>query len=78
MPRYYFHVYDEEATLDSEGVELADSHMALVFAYRAAREIAAETAKQGKLSAQDRIDIVDADRRLIDTVTFGEATGVEP
>lgn len=77
MPRYYFNVRDDDTTVDSEGMEFFDSHAAIAFAYKAAREIAVETAVRGRLVTDHRIEIVDADRQLIDTVTFGEAIGVD-
>jgi hypothetical protein len=78
MPRYYFDIRDDDTTIDSEGMEFADAHAAIAFAYKAARDIAAESAVAGKLVTEHRIEIVDADRQLIDTVTFGEAVGIDP
>ncbi len=76
MPRYYFDIHDDETTIDPEGVELANTNAAIAFAYKAAREMAAASAIDGRLVVQYRIDIVDADHSLIDTVTYGEAVGV--
>ncbi|HET6526834.1 DUF6894 family protein [Sphingopyxis sp.] len=77
MPRYFFDIRDDDTTIDSEGMEFADTHAAIAFAYKAAREIAAETAVAGRLVTGHRIEIADADHRLIDTVTFGEAVGLD-
>lgn len=78
MPRYYFDICDDDTTIDREGMEFADAHAAIAFAYKAARDIAVETAVEGRLVTEHRIEIADADHRLIDTVTFGEAVGVDP
>lgn len=78
MPRYYFDIYDDETTFDPEGIEFVDTNAAIAFAYKAAREMAAAPAVDCRLVVQYRIDIVDADHRLIDTVTYGEAVGVHP
>ena len=75
MPCYYFDIYDE-TTFDPEGVEFVDTNAAIAFAYKAAREMAAASTIDGRLVVQYRIDIVDADHRLIDTVTYGDAVGV--
>lgn len=77
MPRYYFDIRDDDMTIDKEGMELSDAHAAIAFAYKAAREIAAETAATGKVVTEHRIEIANADHQLIDTVTFGEAMGVD-
>lgn len=78
MPQYYFDIHDDEVTLDVEGVELRDAPHAILFAYEAARDIAADTVKSGRLGLRHRIDIYDAGGRFVDCVTFGEAVGVEP
>ena len=78
MSRYYFDVHDDDMTIDREGVDFADANAAIAYAYRCAREIAATSAVRDRLVAGYRIDIFDAHRRLIDTVTYGEAVGPPP
>ena len=77
MPRYYFNVHDDDVTADEEGVLLADAYVAIAFAYKAPRALAFETALDGRLFVDHRVDILDAERRTIDTVTFGEAVGIQ-
>ncbi len=77
MPRYYFNVHDEQVTLDLEGIDCPNADFAIELAIRAAREMAAETAHQGCLVAEHRIEIVDSERRHLDTITFGEAVGFQ-
>jgi hypothetical protein len=76
MSLYYFNVYNDDVTLDDEGAELADDHAAHAYAIKAARALAAETASKGHLTVADRIEIEDADHKLVGTVTFGEAVEI--
>jgi hypothetical protein len=76
MPLYYFHVYNDDITLDDEGAELADEHAALARAIKEARVLAAETVRNGHLTTDHRIEVVDADQNPIGTVTFGEAVEI--
>lgn len=73
MPLYYFNICNDAVTLDDEGVELADLHAARAHAVKGARSLAAETVLHGHVSASDRIEIVDKDQKLLDTVRFDEA-----
>ena len=76
MPRYYFHVYNDDVTLDDEGAELADERAARAHAIKEARVLAAETVRHGHLTPDDRIEIVDADQNPVGTVRFGEAVEI--
>ena len=76
MPLYYFDIYNDAVTLDDEGADLADPRAAHAHAVKAARSLAAETVLHGHLSRSDRIEIRDADRGLVGSVTFGEAVDV--
>ena len=77
MPRYYFNLYDDEVTTDLEGILLPDANDAISFAYRAAREIAAEDVRSGRLTVSHRIEILDTERHLVDSVTIADAVRVE-
>jgi hypothetical protein len=78
MPLYYFNVYNDDVTLDDEGAELADDHAARAHGVKAARSLAADTALHGHITAHHRIEIVDKDQRLIDTIRFDEAVEFRP
>lgn len=45
MPRYFFHVFNDEQTVDQEGVDLADQEGAMALAAAEARNLAAESVK---------------------------------
>ena len=76
MPLYYVHFYYDDITLDDEGAEHDDEHAALARAIKEARVLAAETVRNGHLTPDHRIEIVDADQNPVGTVRFGDAVEV--
>jgi hypothetical protein len=78
VPLFFFNVYNDDITLDPEGAELADARAARAHAVKAARSLAADTVIRGHLAGHHRIEIVDADRKPIDTVRFDEAVQIRP
>ena len=71
--RYFFHLHNDIQTQDEEGLELPDLAAARLHAEQAAREMAAESVRQGHLNLSHCIEVVSADEteRLI--VRFGDA-----
>lgn len=78
MPLYYFNIDNDDVTEDFEGIELSDDRAAHAYGVRAARGLASETVRLGHLGLNHRINIVDADRNPVATVTFGEAVEIRP
>lgn len=78
MPLYYFNIYNDDLTLDEEGVDLADEHAARAHAVTAVRELAAETAKHGHLVGHHRVEYVDAGQNPLGEVRFDEAVKISP
>lgn len=76
MPLYYFNIYNDDITLDEEGVELADEHAARAFAVKAVRELAAETTLHGHLIGHHRVEYVDAKQSRLGEVRFDEAVEI--
>ncbi|MDX3901088.1 MAG: hypothetical protein QHC40_11365 [Sphingobium sp.] len=77
MNRYFFHIYNDDITLDDEGVELPDLNAARQRALREARLLAAESVvEHGHLILHHRIDIAMADETVA-TVRFGDAIQVQ-
>ncbi|HET6523167.1 DUF6894 family protein [Sphingopyxis sp.] len=72
MPLYYFNVQNDLFSEDLEGLELADFAAARVHAVAGARGIAAETVIEGHLDRQHYVEILDAARRSIAKVNFGD------
>lgn len=78
MPLYYFNIYNDDVTLDEEGVELANEHAARAFAVKSVRELAADTALRGHLVGHHRVEYVDADQNPLGEVRFDEAVEISP
>ena len=78
LPRYLFHVFDDDETLDDEGTILPDLDAARGEAVKGARSIMADelrTRGQSKLS--DWVKIEDENGEMT-VVTFGDAVIVQP
>jgi hypothetical protein len=78
VPRYYLHLRNDLDVPDEEGVELPDLDSARAKAAANARFTLAQTAMdEGKINFTHRIDIEDADGRILDTVWFRDVVVVE-
>ena len=78
MPLSYFDIYNDEVTLDDEGIELPDVEVARARAIGGARDLACDTVRRGHLVGHHRIEIMDADRKCVGTVRFDEAVEIRP
>jgi hypothetical protein len=76
MPLYFFNLFNDDVTMDNEGVELADAAAARVHALGEARAMAADSVLQGHFTGSHRIDFVDEDRKAVGTVRFDEAVEI--
>ena len=76
MPLFFFDLHNDDVAIDEEGRECADLGAAKVWATTEARNIAADDVSQGKLVTSHRIDILDCARRLLASVSFGEAVAI--
>jgi len=78
MPWFYFHLLNDVDAPDDEGKELPNLEAARDVAKRNARFTAAETLKeQGRLVLSHRIQIEDAERKVLDTVYFSDVLNIE-
>ena len=75
MPVYFIHVYQRgRLAKDKEGKRFADLEAAELEAIQAAREMAAQKVRAGKvLDLSSRLEIVDGNGKLISVVTFKDA-----
>ncbi|TFI56497.1 hypothetical protein E2493_19920 [Sphingomonas parva] len=73
MARFYFHIFNDETTIDEEGQELPDLAAAREAAVEAARELVCESVKKGHLNLDHRIEITGEGNARLMTVTFREA-----
>ncbi|MET0179902.1 MAG: hypothetical protein ABW194_05395 [Novosphingobium sp.] len=78
MRLYFFNLYDEFETFDEEGVWLANAEEAIDRAFQEARALAAAAVLGGHLTCHHRIEIVDENRNVIDTVRFDDAVRISP
>jgi hypothetical protein len=76
MPRFFFHLYDDEVALDREGCEFADAGEAVSGALSNARWMAAEAVKCGRLDLDHRIEVADEAGAPIATIRFGDVIAV--
>jgi len=67
--RFFFQFYDDGETRDPDGLELPDLAAALTVASHELRQLAAyELQRSGRVGLADRIDITDADGRVLESV----------
>ncbi len=77
MPKYFFHLHNDEVALDEEGQDfdsVADARADAIFNLRS---LASEQVTQGRLNLDDRIEIADETGTVVDTVTVRDAVIVE-
>ena len=77
MPRYFFHVCNDDLTIDEEGCEQPDLATAREWAIENARSLVCESVRKGHLNLDDRIEIADDSGGRLMTVTFREAFTVQ-
>lgn len=77
MPRFFFDIYDDIVVLDEDGIELPNEGAAYAEALSGARELMCEQVREGRLNLGHRIEVMDADRRPVITLSFAEAVRIE-
>lgn len=77
MPRFYFHVYDDDVALDDEGMEVASAASAMEIAVTGARALACEEVSSGRLHLSHRIEVADEKGAIVGKVTYRDAVTVE-
>ena len=76
MPHFYFHLHNDLTSIDEEGVDLPDVEAAMQKAAGTAREMAAESVREGHLVLDHRIDVANELGETVGTVHFGEVVKV--
>lgn len=77
MPRFYLHVCTgSDFAEDYEGIDVTDASSAREEAVRGARDIMAAEVQKGGLDLGSFIEVEDADRNHLFTVTFNEVLEV--
>ena len=77
MPRYYFHLFNDAQVPDPEGIDLPDATVALERAVSAARAMAAESVREGRLILSHRIEISDETGASVGVVHFGDVVEIQ-
>lgn len=77
MPRFFFHIYDDVAFRDEDGLDLPDAQAARTAALAGARAMMCDQLKAGRLRLHHRIEVEDEDGAAVLTLPFGEAVEIE-
>jgi hypothetical protein len=77
VPRFFFNLHDGVHVPDSEGVVLPDLEAARKEALRGARDIMASDVKQGILSLDEFIVVIDEQGREVHRQSFADAIRIE-
>jgi uncharacterized protein DUF6894 len=76
VPRYYFHVFNDQTSLDDEGQQLPDLEAARARAIEGAHSLMADALKAGRIIVSHHIAVENEQGELLMNVTFGEAVEV--
>ena len=77
MPRFFFNIFDDNVTIDEQGVDLPGVAAAHEEAHRAARAILCREMKAGRINLSHRIEVEDAEHRPVLTLPFSAAVEIE-
>ena len=73
MPRYFFHIYNHDVTMDEEGRDLPALEAARDLALESARELVCDSVHEGHLNLDHRIEVADERGDILIVLTFREA-----
>jgi hypothetical protein len=77
MPRYFFHVFNDETCIDYEGQELPDLEAARQCARSEARILMCETLKKGEIVLSHHIAVEDDHGTSVFDVKFGDVVQIK-
>ncbi len=77
MPRYFFHLFNDQTVLDDEGVYLPNDAVALQRGAHNARAMAADSVLQGHLILDHRIEVQTEAGETIGTIYFRDVVTVK-
>jgi hypothetical protein len=72
MPRFYFHLFNDENVPDKEGEILSGPAAAIEAATGMARDMAAVSVRSGHLSLHHRIEVADEDGNIVANLRYGD------
>ena len=76
MPRYFFHLFNDETVRDEEGTDVPNAATALQSAARMAREMAAESVRDERLVLDQRIEVADQSGSTVGVVHFRDVVQI--
>jgi len=77
MPRYFFNLFNDETTIDEEGLELPDDESAKARARDEARNFAAESIRHhGHLVLHHHIEVIRNDGVSVGVIGFGDVVEI--
>jgi hypothetical protein len=77
MPRFYFHLHNDEDVSDEGGKEMPDLEAALAHAMKMVRfEVSEGAIRDGRIVLSHRIDIEDGNGAVMATVYFRDAVNI--
>ncbi|HEU4652021.1 MAG TPA: hypothetical protein VFS49_11470 [Croceibacterium sp.] len=77
MPRYFFHLHNDVDVLDEEGLNLPDLDSARETALVEARNMAAESVKDGHLTLSHYVAVTDENGETLFRTSFQEAVRID-
>lgn len=77
MPRFFFHVYDDDVAYDDEGRDFPDAEAAKREAIKGACELMCEQLRKGSLALNHRVVVEDEAGNPVATMRFGELVNIE-
>ena len=76
MPRFYFHLFNDENVPDKEGEICDDANAAIEAGKGMARDMAAESVRQGHLTRHHRIEVADEEGNIVANLRYGDVVAV--
>lgn len=77
MRKFYFHLFDDEDVWDQEGVDLPNEAEALRMGETTAREMAAQSVREGCLVLGHRIVVCAENNRSVGTIHFRDVVEIQ-
>jgi hypothetical protein len=77
VPRYFFHIYEDEVIRDEEGVVLADAEAARRQAMAGIRDMMCGQVREGRLVLHYRVEVEDDAGAPVLVIPYAEAVAIE-
>jgi hypothetical protein len=76
VPRFYFHLFNDMTCIDEEGLVLPNAAVAMQKGATIAREMAAESVRQGHLVLDHRIEVTNEPGDTVGVIHFKDVVQV--